>query len=173
MSAPRQIRYTTGDAAWAPPWRQPVGDVVIAHVCSRAGHWQGSFMSELGQRWPYAVESFQRWAEEEQFPSLPFALGQYRVTVPPVPGHKVMIVHMVAVDAAADPPLSYGALEQCLEGLAGWCLDTDGRPRARMQMPRIGCGAAGGRWERVAALVQEQLCSKGIEVTVYDKEQQP
>jgi hypothetical protein len=35
-------------------------------------------------------------------------------------------------------------------------------------MPRIGCGLAGGRWERVEPLVTAELTDRGVHVTVYD-----
>jgi hypothetical protein len=35
-------------------------------------------------------------------------------------------------------------------------------------MPRIGCGLAGGRWERIEPLIQHNLAERGIPVTVYD-----
>jgi hypothetical protein len=35
-------------------------------------------------------------------------------------------------------------------------------------MPRIGCGLAGGRWERVEPLVRRALVAQGVHVTVYD-----
>lgn len=35
-------------------------------------------------------------------------------------------------------------------------------------MPRIGCGLAGGRWDRIEPLIVATLSAAGIEVTVYD-----
>jgi hypothetical protein len=35
-------------------------------------------------------------------------------------------------------------------------------------MPRIGCGLAGGDWSRIEPLIEEQLCARGVQVTVYD-----
>jgi hypothetical protein len=42
------------------------------------------------------------------------------------------------------------------------------RLAATVHMPRIGCGLAGGRWEEVGAIVEEELASRGVAVTVYD-----
>jgi hypothetical protein len=39
---------------------------------------------------------------------------------------------------------------------------------AEVHMPRIGSGEAGGHWEIVAEIVDESLCGKGVNVTVYD-----
>jgi hypothetical protein len=40
--------------------------------------------------------------------------------------------------------------------------------KASVHMPRIGCGLAGGRWERVEPLIEARLVHSGIPVTVYD-----
>ncbi|GAA4206372.1 hypothetical protein GCM10022220_20020 [Actinocatenispora rupis] len=37
-----------------------------------------------------------------------------------------------------------------------------------MHLPRIGCGLAGGRWDRIEPLVAAELTDRGIPVTVYD-----
>jgi hypothetical protein len=35
-------------------------------------------------------------------------------------------------------------------------------------MPRIGCGLAGGNWDTVGAIVEQELGRQGVAVTVYD-----
>jgi len=35
-------------------------------------------------------------------------------------------------------------------------------------MPRIGCGLAGGTWDKIGQLIKSALAEKNIEVTVYD-----
>lgn len=37
-------------------------------------------------------------------------------------------------------------------------------------MPRIGCGLAGGTWDRIEPLIAHRLVEQGIPVTVYDLE---
>jgi hypothetical protein len=39
---------------------------------------------------------------------------------------------------------------------------------ASVHMPRIGCGLAGGKWEKIEPIIQKHLCDGGIDVTVYD-----
>jgi O-acetyl-ADP-ribose deacetylase (regulator of RNase III) len=59
-------------------------------------------------------------------------------------------------------PLQYGALDECLLEL-----DYEATVRAAsVHMPRIGCGLAGGSWERVEPLIQKNLGYK--DVYVYD-----
>jgi hypothetical protein len=35
-------------------------------------------------------------------------------------------------------------------------------------MPRIGCGLAGGTWDRIEPLVARTLLARDVPVTVYD-----
>ena len=37
-----------------------------------------------------------------------------------------------------------------------------------VHMPRIGCGLAGGSWDRIEPLIVESLTVRGIETFVYD-----
>jgi hypothetical protein len=37
-------------------------------------------------------------------------------------------------------------------------------------MPRIGCGLAGGKWERIEPLIISGLSAHDIAVTVYDND---
>ncbi len=49
--------------------------------------------------------------------------------------------------------LDYDALTACLRALSG-----------PVQMPRIGCGIAGGEWSKVAAILE----AAGLDITVVD-----
>jgi hypothetical protein len=62
------------------------------------------------------------------------------------------------------PPIRYPAVEQCLRTLGHRAIGL----RASVHMPRIGCGLAGGRWDRIEPLIDAALCQRGIPVTVYD-----
>ncbi|MFL1376310.1 macro domain-containing protein [Nocardiopsis protaetiae] len=62
------------------------------------------------------------------------------------------------------PPVRYEAIAAGLRTVADHALE----PGATVHMPRVGCGLAGGRWERVEPLVRGALCARGVAVTVYD-----
>jgi O-acetyl-ADP-ribose deacetylase (regulator of RNase III) len=64
------------------------------------------------------------------------------------------------------PPIRYDAVEKALATLA---VEAN-RLGASVHMPRIGCGLAGGKWERIEPIIQKTLCSAGVDVTVYDFE---
>ncbi|MEV4539610.1 hypothetical protein AB0J82_38135 [Asanoa sp. NPDC049518] len=62
------------------------------------------------------------------------------------------------------PPIRYDAVERCLNAVAGHAAEL----AASVHLPRIGCGLAGGRWERIEPLVVAALCARDIVTTVYD-----
>jgi O-acetyl-ADP-ribose deacetylase (regulator of RNase III) len=62
------------------------------------------------------------------------------------------------------PPVRYQAIEQCLRTLSDHALEL----RASVHMPRIGCGLAGGRWDRIEPLILAELCERDVSVTIYD-----
>ena len=66
--------------------------------------------------------------------------------------------------AGGVPPIRYEAVRDGLRRVATFA---QGKA-ASIHMPRIGCGLAGGTWDEVGRLVQEELADKEIEVHVYD-----
>ncbi len=63
-------------------------------------------------------------------------------------------------------PIRYEAVQSCLEKLADKALELN----ASVHMPRIGCGLAGGKWEKIEPLIMQTLVAQGIATTVYDFE---
>jgi len=61
-------------------------------------------------------------------------------------------------------PIRYDAIRSCLKQVADWA----GQNHASVICPRFGSGLAGGRWDEIEKLVNEELISKDIEVSVYD-----
>ncbi|MEU4237288.1 hypothetical protein [Actinoplanes sp. NPDC026619] len=62
------------------------------------------------------------------------------------------------------PPIRYEAVERGLAAVAVHAKALE----ASVHMPRIGCGLAGGRWERIEPLIIAALCAQDVPVTVYD-----
>ena len=62
------------------------------------------------------------------------------------------------------PPIRYEALRAGLRTVATEAK----RLGASVRMPRIGCGRAGGTWDKVGAIVHEELAAQCISVTVYN-----
>ena len=63
-------------------------------------------------------------------------------------------------------PIRYEAVEQCLSALAAEAELLN----ASVHMPRIGCGLAGGKWNKIEPLIKSMLSDNNIDVFVYDFE---
>ena len=62
------------------------------------------------------------------------------------------------------PPVRYDAIRLGLRRVATLASENS----ASIHMPRIGCGLAGGRWEEIEPIINEEVCARGIPVIVYD-----
>ncbi|MFF3075186.1 macro domain-containing protein [Kitasatospora sp. NPDC057936] len=154
------ITYVRGDAT-AP---QAKGVKVIAHVCNDLGGWGKGFVLALSKRWPEPEAAFRRWHRERA--KNDFGLGALQlVQVEPY----VWVANMVGqrgirTGRSTGVPVRYKAIDTALAALGERAAGLG----ASVHMPRIGCGLAGGRWERVEPLVRARLVERGVPVTVYD-----
>ncbi len=149
------IHYLKGDAT------DPVGDgrKIIAHVCNDRGGWGAGFVLALSAKWDAPANNYSR---HHKMRGLFLGSTHFTVVEP-----DISVANMVAQSGyvAKDRPvaLDYVALGACLDELeaeAVYC-------NASVHMPRIGCGLAGGDWERVEPLILAYL-SYSTEVYVYD-----
>ncbi|MFI2433031.1 macro domain-containing protein [Streptomyces sp. NPDC018693] len=165
------IAYIDGDAT-AP---QADGNKIIAHVCNDIGAWGAGFVRALSHRWPEPEREFRRWYRARATSG--FRLGAVQlVQVEP----EVWVANMVGQHgirtragirtesgtspADSGPPIRYEALREALHALAEHASRLD----ASVHMPRIGCGLAGGTWDRVEPLVVQALTARGIRTVVHD-----
>ena len=150
---------TRGDAT------APRGDgpKLIAHVCNDTGGWGKGFVLALSHRWPAPEAEYRRWYRERARGD--FALGAIQlVAVVPDLWVANMIGQHGTRSTAEGPPVRYDSIERCLAKLADEAL-TRG---ASVHMPRIGCGLAGGTWDRIEPLITSTLSTRDVAVTVYD-----
>jgi O-acetyl-ADP-ribose deacetylase (regulator of RNase III) len=153
------LRIIKGDAT-SP---QSPGPKIIAHICNDLGGWGKGFVVAVSRRWPEPERDYRQWhrlrAQND------FGLGAVRlVQVRP----DIWVANMIGQHGmkrgSAGPPIRYEAVERCLGTVGDHAL----RLGASVHMPRIGCGLAGGRWERIEPLVTAALCEREVAVTVYD-----
>jgi O-acetyl-ADP-ribose deacetylase (regulator of RNase III) len=153
------LRIIKGDAT-SP---QATGPKIIAHICNDVGSWGRGFVLAVSRRWPEAELDYREWhrhrAEND------FALGAVRM-VPVEPD--IWVANMVGqrgiMRGIAGPPIRYPAVEKCLNALGDHALNHD----ASVHMPRIGCGLAGGRWEKIEPIIVTALCQRHVPVATYD-----
>jgi len=162
-----QPQYVTGDATRpnaVPSWPRGAGGAVIAHVCNDIGRWGGGFVLAISARWPQPERAYRQWYRDAGHND--FALGSVQL-VRVQPGLRV--ANMVAQHGTfpsknGRAPIRYQALWHCLDTVGRWATEHD----ASVHMPRIGCGLAGGTWNRVEPVIRSTLCDRGVTVVVYD-----
>lgn len=154
-----ELKIIAGDAS-SP---QAKGPKIIAHVCNDLGGWGKGFVLALSKRWSEPETAYRAWHRARSGNN--FALGAVQlVQVSPDTWVANMVGQRGMRTGSGGPPVRYEAIEHCLALLAARAAELE----ASVHMPRIGCGLAGGKWSRIEPLVMEQLCAKGVPVTVYD-----
>jgi O-acetyl-ADP-ribose deacetylase (regulator of RNase III) len=150
------ITYIKGDATCP----LGAGVKIIAHVVNDRAGWGRGFVVAISKRWREPEEAYRRWAKDKNF-----ILGEVQFV--PV-GKYLYVANMLCqhglVGRSNPVPLRYPSLETCLKKVA----QTAERLKASVHMPRIGCGLAGGKWEKIEPIIINTLESKNISVTVYD-----
>jgi O-acetyl-ADP-ribose deacetylase (regulator of RNase III) len=158
------LTYTTGDAT------QPTGDgnQIITHVCNDIGRWGSGFVVALSHRWPEPEQVYRLWHTEhlDGRSDARFELGHTRLARVT---DNLIVANMIAQrgtgkDPDGRPCIRYGALERCLKYVGDRAHASD----SSVHMPRIGAGLAGGDWDIIEGMVIDQICYRGIPVTVYD-----
>lgn len=155
------INYVSGDAT------SPIGDgpKIIVHVCNDIGGWGRGFVVALSKRWPEPEQRYRAWHRGEE--DISFALGEVQFVEVAV---NIWVANLIGQrdvrTVGGIPPVRYNAIRNGLKKVAAEAA----RLNASVHMPRIGCGLAGGKWEEVGKIVEEEFVARDVPVTVYDLE---
>jgi O-acetyl-ADP-ribose deacetylase (regulator of RNase III) len=161
MSHPK-LKYVTGDAT------DPQGDGIkfIVHCCNNLGIWGAGFVLAVSKRWPKAEAAYRTWDAECRARGETLPLGQVQlVEVEP----DIWVFNLIGQEGVGPkrdgtPPINYHAIHQGL-----FIVENAAKiVGASVHMPRMGAGLAGGDWNRIEQIIVEELCVRGVEVTVYD-----
>lgn len=147
------ITYLKGDAT------QPIGEGmrIIAHVVNDRGGFGKGFVLALSKRWSAPEQRYREWSRQNSF-----KLGAVQYIKVE---DQLYVANMLAQEgysSSNQPAIRYPALRQCLSSLERQA----NKHNASVHMPRIGCGLAGGTWNEVEKLIQDQLGN--LPVFVYD-----
>ena len=152
------INYLKGDAT------APVGEgnKIIVHVCNDIGGWGRGFVLALSKRWSQPENEYKKWYKSNE----DFLLGE--VIFVQVEAH-IWVANMIGQrdikpDKEGNPPVRYEAIGKALSKVAVFAKEAN----ASVHMPRIGCGLAGGTWDKMEPVIIQELAKKEIPVTVYD-----
>lgn len=152
------ITYLKGDATQP----QYEGNSIIVHICNDIGGWGRGFVGALSRRWKQPERQYREWHKSGHN----FALGQVQLVrvedsiwVANVIGQRD-----IKPDTEGVPPIRYEAVRTGLQQVRSFARELD----ATLHMPRIGCGLAGGSWDRIEPLITEEVTRHGIDTWVYD-----
>ena len=153
------IHYLKGDATQP----QTKGVKIIVHVCNNLGGWGKGFVLAISNRWSEPEEEYRAWHRNRS--QNDFALGSVQfVQVEEYIWIANMIGQQGLKRGSKGPPVRYEAIEQGLSQVATKAKELS----ASVHMPRIGCGLAGGKWEKIEPLIESTLLAEDVEVYVYD-----
>jgi len=151
------VKYIKGDAT------KPVssGNKIIVHVCNDIGGWGRGFVLALSARWQKPEQEYRRWFQSKEN----FVLGEVQfVKVEDDTWVANMIGQRDVKDKDGVPPVRYEAIAKALQKVAVFAAEKN----ASVHMPRIGCGLAGGTWDKMEPIIIQELINRNIPVTVYD-----
>ncbi len=153
-----EINYVKGDAT------NPIkeGNKIIVHICNDIGGWGKGFVMAISKRWKQPEKNYREWyTSKENFTlgEVQFVQVEEELWVANLLGQ-----HKINKDEEGNAPIRYEATLLGLEKVKLFAIDKN----ATVHMPRIGCGLAGGTWDRIEPLINRTLTGENISVTVYD-----
>lgn len=143
------IKYLLGDAT--KPIMYPT---IIAHVCNNINKWGKGFVVPLGKKYPEAKYKYHEWfLDSDKFNDKPI-LGNTQFVVI---SDTIAVANMIAQEGIykinGKIPLKYDSLRECLKKVNEFAI----KHNAVVNMPRIGCGLAGGEWNKVEHIIKETV----------------
>lgn len=155
------IIYKKGDAT------APIGDEnkIIIHICNDIGGWGKGFVLALSKRWKKTESAYRDWFSKRG--TNDFELGAIQLVQVEEDLFVINMIGQHKIKASNNvKPIRYDAVLSCLEKVKDEALKLD----ASVHMPRIGCGLAGGKWEKIEPIINQTLIANNIATYVYDFE---
>jgi O-acetyl-ADP-ribose deacetylase (regulator of RNase III) len=153
------IQYIKGDATVP----QAKGNKIIGHICNNLGGWGKGFVLAISKRWQLPEQEYRKWHRNRA--KNDFKLGNIQLIQAQ---NYIYIANMLGQQGMKSGsngvPIRYESVRECLEKLVKEAKNLN----ASVHMPRIGCGLAGGKWERIEPLIKETLIKNNIPTTIYD-----
>ena len=159
------LHYVVGDATH--PVNTASKKHVITHCCNDIGAWGAGFVLAVDKLSPLPKAKYKAWKEAG---SPPMELGMVQVVDL---SDKLAIANLIGQhgirSSGGEPPIRYDALETALNKL---CKRMAGKLHVwnpyDLHMPRIGCGLAGGEWDKVEEILLRVAREYSVHIYVYD-----
>lgn len=138
-----------------------VGSKIIVHCCNDIGAWGAGFVLAISRRWKEPEQQF-RTLINPQLGDVEFVAVKSHDAAP------LWVANLIGQHGVRNtingPPIRYDAIKAGLQKVCEFAKVQN----ASVHMPRMGAGLAGGDWEIIQKITEEELINKGISVTVYD-----
>lgn len=152
------INYLKGDAT-SP---NTTGNKIIVHICNDIGAWGKGFVLAISKIWKTPEREFKNWYKSKDN----FHLGevQFIQVEKDIWIANLIGQHQIYKDELGNPPIRYEAVLNGLMKISSFAKSKN----STIHMPRIGCGLAGGTWDKIEPLINQTLINNEIETFVYD-----
>lgn len=163
------IKYINGDATYP----QGEGIKIIVHIVNDLGAWGNGFVIAISKRWKKPELSYREWHKDRA--QNDFISGSIQIIKVE---DDIYVANMIAQHGISKyikggmmdditpevPPIRYEALRECLKKV---CIIAK-KHNASIHGPRFGAGLAGGDWSIIEQIINEELISQNVNVTIYD-----
>lgn len=153
-----EIPYIKGDVT------APVGSgvEVITHICNDIGGWGKEFVLVLSKKWEVPEEAYHQWYKSQE--ELTLGTVQFVNVENELYVASMIEQYGIYKDGKGLPPIRYDTVRQCSEEVALFTVDH----KASIHISCTGCGLTSDKWELMEQIVEEELTTKEIAITVYD-----
>lgn len=153
------ITYKLGDATNP----QTQGNKLIVHCCNNIGAWGKGFVLAISKQWPQAEKAYREWFKNKA--NNDFALGEVQFVQVASDIWIANLIGQNGIRSKTNPiPINYFAIENGLVKVSVFATNNN----CSIHMPRIGCGLAGGKWDKMVSIIGKTLVKSGLDVTIYD-----
>lgn len=158
---PGTLKYVEGDATLP----MAGGHRILVHICNDVGAFGAGFAKAVAEKWPAVRNDYKLWYRSQN----DFKQGSIQ---PINVKSDLMVVNMIAQEGLISKdnptPVNHESVKQCLNKVM-LLAKSNG---SSVHMPRIGTGLGGSSWNQIEPIIIESLVNKGINVTVYDLDQE-
>jgi hypothetical protein len=158
-----EIKYLSGHDV-----REPIGSgrKIICHVVNDLGVMGAGVAKALYSKWPRVKSKYQNWHLTGINIKDRFELGKVQMVFVE---DEIVVANIIGQHGVGrhngKNPIRYNSLRDGFRYVKKAC----GYYEASIHLPYlIGCGLAGGKWDKVEKIIREELSNFGIEVNVYD-----
>ncbi len=163
-----KMNYIVGDATNP----QGPGNKIIAHCCNDIGGWGRGFVVALSKKWKEPESEYREWYKDRKHQGIgevvPFELGEVQFVEI---NHFTQIANIIGQHGVKfgsnGPPVRYEAIKLGFQKIKKHIENNMGINGASIHMPRIGCGLAGGSWDKIFDILKEVFEDSNIELYVY------